>query len=66
MACEMPGSQGELMATSLEEFSISTPAKSPADEIVPPRLANRVTNERSRNKFSAAAWILWDQVQAMP
>jgi len=22
MACEMPGSQGELMATSLEEFSI--------------------------------------------
>jgi hypothetical protein len=57
MACEMPGSQGELMATSLEEFSISTGAKSLAGEIVPPRLTYRVTNERSRNKFSAAAWI---------
>jgi hypothetical protein len=45
------------MATSVEEFSISTTAKFPADEIVPPRLADSVTNERSRNKFSAVAGI---------
>jgi hypothetical protein len=50
----MPGSQGELMATSLEEFSIEQVQNPRRTKLFHQGAPIFLLNERSRNKFSAS------------